>query len=515
MKISNTQSYDKRWLSLACICVSILIISLDNTVLNLALPSISRDLGSTSSQLQWMIDSYILVSSVLLLTMGYLGDRIGRKLLLQIGMAIFAVFSFGSAVSTSSNMLIVMRGLMGLGAAVIFPATLSSITAAFKDAKERGQAIAIWTAAFGLGSGIGPLIGGWLLNHFTWSSVFYINLPIAVMGIVGGQIFIRESKSENPRPIDIIGSVLSIIGLFSLVYGIIQAGRTGWTNETVLISLGIAVVLIVLFVVWELKYKNSMLPIEFFKNPSFSGANFALTLVSFAMFGSFFLLSQFLQSVQGYSPLSSGVRLLPMAIALSISAGLSARIAIKFGIKLTVAIGIFITAIAFFYFAYIDAVDTPYSLLALAMVGAAVGIGLTMSPATNSVMGSIPLGKSGIGSAMNSTTRQIGGALGVAILGSILNAIYVSRIAEINWPAPLPATAVQGIESSIQGAHVVAQSIPNPGLAKFIIDTANQAFVSGSMRALLIAAVIIVIAGVATLILLPSKIRPPTDEVSR
>lgn len=511
MSLEMTKAYRQRWIGLGFLCLSLLVISLDNTVLNLALPSIARDLGSSSSQLQWMIDSYILVSSGLLLTMGYLGDRIGRKLLLQIGLVVFAAFSLGSALSTTSSELILMRGFMGIGAAIIFPASLSTLTAAFRDPKERGQAIAIWTATFGLGLGIGPVIGGWLLNNYHWSSVFYINIPIVIIGLVGGQIFIQESKSEKPRSVDLWGSALSIAGLFALVYGLIQAGRNGWTADNVLAAFGLAAVLLIGFVFWELKTKNAMLPIDFFKNPSFSGANIALTLVSFAMMGSFFLIAQFLQSVQGYSPLSSGLRLLPMAGAVAITSAFSARIATRFGIKLTVAVGIFITALGFFYFAYIDAVDTPYLLIAAAMVVSAVGIGLTMSPATNSVMGSIPVNKSGIGSAMNSTTRQVGGALGVAILGSILNSIYISRISALQWPIPLPAQAIQTIENSIQGAHVVAQSVGNSAVSQFIIDNANKAFVAGSARALTISAVIIVVAGIVTLLMLPSKIQPPRE----
>ena len=506
-----TRLYKQRWVALGFICISLLVISLDNTVLNLALPSISNELGSTASQLQWMIDSYVLVISGLLMTMGYLGDRVGRKLLLQIGLAIFALFSFGAAISTSSNMLILMRGLMGIGAAIIFPASLSSLTAAFRDNKERAQAVAAWAATFALGMGIGPLIGGWLLNNFHWSSVFYINIPIVIIGLIGGQIYIQESKADKPRPIDIFGAVLSIGALFALVYGLIQAGRDGWTAGNVLASFAIALVLIVGFAVGERRSKNPMLPLEFFKNPSFSGANIALTLVAFAMMGSFFFISQFLQSVQGYSPLSSGVRLLPMAAASFVSAAISAKIAARFGIKLTVASGIFIASAGFFYFAAIAAVNTSYSTLAAAMVVTAIGMGLTMSPATNSILGSIPVSKSGIGSAMNSTTRQVGGALGIAILGTVLNSVYLSTVNNTNWPAALPDPALNGIRSSIQGAHVVAQTIPNPSLAKFITDTANQAFVTGSVRALVVSGVIMMVAGVVTLAILPGKIQPPEE----
>lgn len=505
--IESAKGYRNRWIALAFMGISLLIISLDNTVLNLALPSIAEDLGSSASQLQWIVDAYVLAIAGLLLTMGYLGDRLGRKPTLQIGLVIFALFSLGAALSNSTGMLIGMRAMMGIGAAVILPATLSILTATFQEPKERAQAIALWAAIFALGMGIGPLIGGWLLDNFHWSSVFYINIPIVAIGLIGGYYFIENSKSENPRKIDITGAVLSIAGFFALVYAIIQAGMEGWTAPHVLYAFGAAVVLLGLFILLELKSKNAMLPLHFFKNMSFTGANVALTLVSFGLMGAFFFLGQFLQSVQGYTPLQAGVRLLPMAAVSFISAAVSAQIANRIGTKLTVGAGVFIAAVGFFYFAWIAAVDVSYTNIAIAMSIASFGIGLTMSPATNSVMGAIPVGQSGIGSAMNNTTRQIGAALGVAILGTIMNATYLAKIDAVNWPAQLPAQAMEAIRNSIQGAHIVAQNVSYPQLAEMIINQSNEAFTSGSSHALVVAAIIMVITSIITLIILPSQVR--------
>jgi EmrB/QacA subfamily drug resistance transporter len=508
----QTKGYRQRWIALGFMGVALLVIALDNTVLNLALPSIASDLGSSASQLQWVIDAYVLAIAGLLLTMGYLGDRLGRKPALMAGLAIFGIFSLGAALSRTTGVLIGMRALMGIGAATILPATLSILTATFRDDKERAQAVAAWAAVFALGMGIGPLIGGWLLDNFNWSSVFYINIPIIVVGLIGSYYFIENSKSANPRRIDVAGTLLSIGGLFVLVYAIIKAGMDGWTAVHVLIAFGAAAVLLAAFIWCEFRSKNAMLPLRFFRNMSFSGANIAMTLVFFGLMGAFFFLGQFLQSVQGYTPLQAGVRLVPMAGVSFIAALLSARVAGLIGTKFTVGLGILLTAIGFFDFVRIATVDVSYARLVVAMCLSALGMGFTMSPATNSVLGSIPVGQSGVGSAINNATRQVGAALGVAVLGTVLNSTYVARINAVNWPAQLPSPALEAIRSSVQGAHVLAQSIPSPQLAQLIIDQSNQAFTSGAVRGLLVGAIIMAVSSVVTLLILPHRVQPPDEE---
>ena len=518
--MEQTEGYRRRWIALGFMGVSLLVISLDNTVLNLALPSIAKELGSTASQLQWIVDAYVLAIAGLLLTMGYLGDRLGRKPTLQFGLIVFALFSLGAALSKSTDMLIAMRALMGIGAATIMPVTLSILTATFREPKERAQAIAFWAAIFALGMGIGPVVGGWLLDNFNWSSVFYINIPVVTVGLVGGYYFIQNSKAENPRKIDVAGALLSITGLFALVYAIIQAGKDGWTANVVLYAFGAAFVLLTTFIIWELKSQNAMLPIHFFKNMSFTGANVALTLVSFGLMGAMFFLGQFLQSVQGYTPFQAGVRILPMAAVLFISAAISARIADIVGTKFTVGLGILLAAAGLFYFHQTAAVNVPYSDIVIAMCITSLGMGFTMSPATNSVMGAIPVSQSGVGSAMNNTTRQIGAALGVAVLGTLLNSAYIARIDAVNWPPQLlgQGQAIDAIRSSVQGAHVVAQNILSSPvlphqlsqqLSQMIIDQSDQAFTAGSAHALLVSCIVLVVASLVTFIILPSRVRAP------
>jgi EmrB/QacA subfamily drug resistance transporter len=513
--IEQTKLYKRRWVALFFLAFSLLVIALDNTVLNLALPSISKDLGATLNGLQWIVDAYTLVFAALLLTVGSIGDRYGRKKLLQGGLIVFGIFSLGAALSRSTGTLIAMRALMGIGGATIMPSTLSIITATFRDSKERAQAIAIWAATFSLGMGIGPLVGGWLLTHFEWSSVFYINLPVVVIAVIGGLFFIQNSQAEHPRRIDVPGCILSMAGLFALVYGIIQAGIDGWTAHNVLIAFAAALVILTAFALWERHSTHPMLPLRFFKNMSFTGANIALTMVAFAMFGSFFFMSQYLQTVHGYSPLQAGVRLLPMAFAAFFGAITSASIAQKIGTKLVVALGILIAAGGLFYFYKIAAVNTNYLNIAIGMAITSLGMGITMSPATNSIMGSVPVDEAGVGSAMNDTNRQIGGALGVAILGTLLNSSYAAHIDKIVWPVPLPAQAAAAIRGGIQGAHIAAANLQgqSPALAQVIVKKADEAFTHGMAYTLLIASIIMAVASALVLIIVPTKVRPYSESI--
>jgi EmrB/QacA subfamily drug resistance transporter len=511
--LEETKWYKQRWIAMGFLALSLLVISLDNTVLNLALPSIAKDLGSSASALQWVVDGYLLVFAGMLLTMGSIGDRVGRKRVLQIGLAIFGTFSLAAALSRSTGTLIGMRSIMGLGAAAIMPTTLSIITATFRDNKERAQAIAIWAATFALGSGIGPLVGGFLLEHFSWSSVFFINVPVSIMALIGGFFFIHDSKDEHPRRIDAPGFVLSIAGLFALVYAIIQAGSNGWGATNVLWAFAAAAVLLTAFALWELRSAYPVLPLKFFENMSFTGANLALTLVSFALMGAFFFLGQSLQSVMGFTPLQSGVRLLPIAFFAFAASILSARIAARLGTKITVSLGILLAAAGFLYFSQTMTATSTYGQMAVGMSIVSIGIGMTLSPATNSVMGSVPVNRAGVGSAMNDTTRQVGGALGVAVLGSLLNSTYISQVDAVKWPVQLSSQMTAAIRNSIQEAHMVAQGVPNAGLSSMIISKSNEAFAAGAVHATLVGAIVLACAAVLTFFILPAKVRPYQESI--
>jgi EmrB/QacA subfamily drug resistance transporter len=508
--MQTTSGYEKRWWGLLFIGVSLLVISLDNTVLNMALPSISKQLGASASELQWIVDAYVLVFAALLLTMGSIGDKIGRKKSLQFGLIWFGVGSLAAALSTSTEMLIASRAFLGIGGATIMPATLSLITASFRDAKERAQAIAIWAAIFGLGVGIGPVIGGWLLERYDWSSVFYINLPIVTIAVIGGYFFLAESKDEHAPSPDIPGVILSVAGLFALVYAIIEAGTDGWTADHVVAAFVAAAVLLVVFGWWESRAKNAMLPLYLFRNMSFTGANLALTLVMFSMFGTIFFISQFFQAVQGYTALETGLRVLPMALTIMVAAGSSARIAQRLGTKLAVGLGFLIAAGGLFYLSQEMTVDAEYSTVLVGLMILAAGMGMAMSPATNSIMGSVPVSKAGVGSAMNDTTRMIGGALGVAVLGTVMNDVYLDEIAQMQ--GHIPDQLYDAVSNSIYAAHAAAAQIPIPEMARSILNITDQAFVSGTTDAMLIAAIVMAAASLVTFAILPAQIRPAQEK---
>ncbi len=498
--------YRIRWITLSVLSLSLVIIGLDNTILNVALPTLVRELGASASELQWMVDSYVLVFAGLLLTMGALGDRFGRKLALTAGLVIFGVASVFAAFADTAATLIIARSFMGVGGALIMPATLSIITNIFTGA-ERGRAIAAWAAVAGLGIVIGPALGGWLLEHFWWGSVFLINVVISAIAIALGFFLVPESKDPEATPLDPLGAVLSVGGLVSLVYAIIEAPAKGWTDGIVLAGFVLAFVLLGAFIWWERRTEHPMLRLEFFRNPRFSAASGAITMVFFAMFGTVFLLTQYLQFVLGFSPLEAGIRVMPVATMI-ISAPLSARLVEKIGTKIVVAVGLTVVAIAMAWLALID-IDSGYGHVAATLVLLGLGMGAAMAPATESIMGSLPLAKAGVGSAMNDTTRQIGGALGVAILGSILASVYGNEMGPALVGLPPEAASFAG--DSVGGAIGVANQIGGEAGAA-LIAAANHAFVGAMSSAVWVAAGIALLGAILTWIFLPAKALDPDDK---
>jgi EmrB/QacA subfamily drug resistance transporter len=494
----------RRWIVLGVMCLSLLLIVMDNTIVNVALPTLQRELDASTTELQWVVDAYILVFAGLLLTMGSLGDRFGRRGALAIGLAVMGTGSILSAFANGADQLIATRALMGAGGAMIMPATLSIITNVFTDRRERAQAIAIWSATAGAAVAIGPVTGGWLLEHFWWGSVFLVNVPVVVVALVLGQLFVPTSRDPTAPPIDVPGALLSIAGLVVLVWAIIE-GPGGWTDPEILGAFVLAAVLLGIFILWERWTRFPMLDVSFFRNPRFSAASGAIMLTFFAMFGSLFLLTQFLQSILGYTPLEAGIRLLPMAAVMIVISPLSAKVVERIGSKIVVASGLSIAAIGLIVASRLTA-GASYPEVLTSLVVLAAGMALVMPPATESIMGSLPPAKAGVGSAVNDTTRQVGGALGVAVLGSVMSSTYGPRVSDAISGLPLSSEQATAIHDQIGAAIRAASEIGGaPGRA--LADVASRGFADGMSTAFIIGAAALALGAVIVALFLPARAR--------
>ena len=502
--VEERQADSRRWLVLGVMCLSLLLIVMDNTIVNVAIPTMQRDLDASTSQLQWVVDAYILIFAGLLLTMGALSDRFGRRGALAIGLAIMGVGSVLSSFADSADQLIGTRALMGIGAAMVMPSTLSIITNVFTVPKERAQAIAIWAATAGAAVAIGPVTGGWLLEHFWWGSVFLVNVPVVVVALILGQLFVPTSRDPSAPPVDVPGLLLSIVGLVALVWAIIE-GPNGWTNPEIFGAFGLAAVLLVAFVVWERHTRFPMLDVNFFRNARFSAASGAIMLTFFAMFGSLFLLTQFLQSVLGYTPFEAGVRLLPMAGVMMVLSPLSAKVVERVGSKVVVASGMTVAAGGLVMASRLTA-GASYPEVLASLVVLSAGLALVMAPATESIMGSLPRAKAGVGSAVNDTTRQVGGALGVAVLGSVMSSTYGPRVRDAISGFPVPQDAAAAISDQIGAAMRAAGEVGGqPG--RLLADVASTGFADGMSNAFLIGAAALALGAVLVTLFLPARAR--------
>jgi EmrB/QacA subfamily drug resistance transporter len=494
------------------ILVSLLLaafaINLDTTIVNVALPSLVRELHASTTQLEWIVDAYNLMFAAFVLAAGNLGDRVGRKGVLLAGLTVFGAASLAGGLGTSPRELIAARAVMGLGAALIFPATLSLLTNVFTERRERARAIGLWGASTGVGIAVGPIVGGWLLEHFSWASVFIALVPIAALAAALVAFMVPTSRDPEAPPADRLGLILSTAAMAALIYTIIEAPNRGWGAGLTVAGFIGAGILFALFVAHERRMRVPMLDIRLFRNLRFSAASGAVTISFFSLFGFIFLITLYFQFLKGYGPLSTGVRLLPVATMVGITSVLGTRIAVRSGTKLVVTAGLLALA-AGLAWAATGTETTGYATIAGAMICIGSGIGLTSAPATESIMGAVPAAKAGIGSAVNDATRIIGGTLGVAVIGSIYASLYSSRLGT-ELPAALPASAASGAHRSIGTAFGAASEFAasgHPRLAKALHDAASAAFFHGFETAVFVAAGIAVAGAVMALILIPSQ--PP------
>ena len=406
---SADRVHARRWAILAVLCLSVFLALVDNTIVDVALPSISKQLHATTSDLQWIVDAYSLVFASLLLVGGSLGDRYGRKGALQIGLVGFAGFSAFAGLSGSTHVLIVARGLMGLAAALIFPATLAILTNTFTNAKERATAVGVWTGITGLGVALGPITGGLLLQHFSWSSVFFATIPIAVLALALGAWLVPTSRDPAAPRLDLVGFVLSIAGVAAVVYTTIEAPAHAWSAPVTLAGYGAGIALLAVFAAWERRVGEPMLDITLFRNIRFSAASFSITVAFFGLFGFIFLITQYFQLVHGYSPLSAGLRTLPFALGVGAAAPAAPVFARRLGTKIVVPAGLLLMGAGFSVASTLGSDSAYFGPVLASMVMMAVGLGLVTAPSTGAILAVLPLGKAGVGSAVNDVTRELGG----------------------------------------------------------------------------------------------------------
>jgi len=491
---------DKPIAALTVICLSVFVISVDATIVNVALPTLSRELGADTAQLQWIVDAYTLVMSGLMLSAGSLSDRYGRRGWLSSGLALFAITSAIAAQANSAEQLIAARAAMGVGAAVIFPTTLGLITNIFTNPVQRAKAIGLWAAMVGVGVAVGPISGGWLLEHFWWGSIFMVNIPVAALAIIGGILFVPTSRDPAAPRVDLGGLALSAAGVTTLVYTVIEAPGWGWTNVRSAIGFGLAATILAAFAVWERRSTHPMLDVSVFFNRRFSGGSLAVTAGFLTLFGFIFVITQYFQFIKDYTAFETGVRLLPVAGSIALASIAGPRLVERVGTTAVVAAGLTVFAAGLAWASTAQA-TTPYNQIALQMLLLGGGLGLTTAPATEAIMGSLSTDKAGVGSAVNDTTRELGGTLGVAIAGSIFASVYSGHLGATSMPTGLPA---EPMRHSMALAHQVIQQLPAQQ-AGSVRAAVNHAFLDGLQVSTLVCAGIALGAAIVVGWLLPSR----------
>jgi EmrB/QacA subfamily drug resistance transporter len=497
-------------LSRPMILVSLLLaafaINLDTTIVNVALPTLVRELHASNSQLQWVVDAYNLVFAAFLLAAGSLSDRVGRKGMLLCGLAVFGLASLAGGLTTSPGALILARCVMGLGAAMVFPATLSLISNVFTERAERARAIGLWGATAGMAIALGPIAGGWLLERFSWTSIFFAMAPVAALAVALVAWSVPRSRDPRAPRIDRPGFLLSSTAMALLIYTIIEAPDHGWSSARSLAGFALFAALFAAFIAWEQRARNPMLDLSLFRNPRFTAASGSVTVAFFSLFGFIFLMTQYFQFLKGYGPLSAGVHLLPVATSVGVASVLGTKLAVRFGTKLIVAGGLLAVA-CFYMWVSTVSVSTHYGTIAAQMVLYGIGMGFTSAPATEAIMGVVPKHKAGVGSAVNDATRLLGGTLGVAVIGSVYASLYASRLTS-SLPARLPRALTHAAHESVGAALEIAGRLGQAGqagLAGEVHLAATGAFIRGLSAGCLVAGGVAVGGAIMAALLLPAQ----------
>ena len=501
--LSLATSSKRRWTILAAVCLAAFAINIDTTIVNVALPSLTRELGASTRDLQWIVDAYNLAFAALVLTAGSLGDRFGRRPALLIGLLGFALSSVIGALCSSPTELIAARFAMGTFAALIFPTTLSVISNTFTDRTERAKAVGVWGAVTGLGVAVGPVTGGLLLAHFGWPSVFLALVPVALLASVAVWRVVPESRDPSTPPLDWAGLVTATVAITALVYTIIEAPGRGWGSAPTVAGFAVALAVGIAFVRIELRRRHPMLDVSLFRQRAFSAASGSVTVAFFALFGFIFLITQYMQFIRGYGTLSTGARILPVALSIGAASVIGANLAARVGTRRIVATGLTLLGGSFLWISQIGQ-DIPYSVVIVQMVMMGTGLGLTTAPATESILSVLPPAKAGVGSAVNDATRELGGTLGVAIIGSVYTTLYASGILHSS-AAHLPLGALHTAQSSVGAGYAVAAHVPAE-LHLPVLHSVQNAFMNGLHAGCLVAAGVCAL-GVIGAMALPGVIR--------
>ena len=499
----------RRPLILVSLLLAAFVINLDITIVNVALPTLVRELHATNSQLQWIVDAYNLLFAALLLASGSLSDRLGRKGFLISGLIVFGAASIAGGLTNTAGQLIVARCFMGIGAAMIFPPTLSLISNVFTERSERARAIGLWGATAGVAIATGPIVGGWLLEQFSWTSIFFAMAPVAAAGAALVAWTVPTSRDPNAHRTDVPGLVLSSAAMALLTFTVIEAPDHGWTSGRTLGGFAVAAALFVAFIARERTTPEPMLDLSLFRNLRFTAASGSVTVVFFALSGFSFLITQYFQFFKGYGPLSTGVRLLPVAISVAVTSVLGTKLAVRFGTKQVVTAGLFCSA-AFFAWVSTVSVGTSYLTIAGQMVVGGSSVGLVSAPATEAIMGVVPLAKAGVGSAVNDATRLLGSALGVAVIGSVYASLYQTRLGE-RLPGELPPRLAHTAHESVGGALALANRASlqgHPALGNAVHAATSNAFFHGFSAGCLVAAGVGAAGAIVSLVLLPAHPAP-------
>jgi len=502
---------DRRWWGLAALSLSVLLVGIDNTIVNVALPTIGRELDASTSDLQWVVDAYTLVFATLLLLAGHLGDRFGRRRILLAGLVVFALTSIAASFATGISGLVAGRAAMGVGAAMIYPATLALLIAQFPDRRERATAIGIWAGVSGLSVALGPVAGGLLVEHFSWSAVFLVNVPVVLIALVAIGRLVGESRDPHPGRFDPFGAVGSMVGIGLLVWTIIEAPANGWGSAATIGGLFGSMAALAAFVWWEIRRTDPLFDVTLFANARFSAASGAIAAAFFGLFGFIFLITQYFQIVRGYGVLEAGVATLPFALVTGALSPIAIALMKRWGTTAIVTSGLILMSAGFVLAAGADLDSAYWGRIIASMCLMAAGLALTSGPATEAIMGALPPKRTGAGSAVNDTTREIGGTLGVAVVGSVMSSIYGSRVVEALSATSLSPDAVTAAGRSVAGGFAAATLVP-PDEAGAVVTATSQAFVSGMSAGSWVAAGATGVAALAVMLFLPARHGSSNDE---